>query len=299
MDFVHQDSALMQAAGINAVRTYRPITDVAVLDALHDRGIYVIMTIFYDSAYGDTAASAASTACALRSHPAIVMWMVMNEPNIYYGGGTGFVAEAETVVSAIKAVDPSRPVSVCWGELPPWDVLAAVPSADVWATNVYRGASFHGLFWQWSQLSSKPLLMGEYGVDSFSSILNAPDEATHAREVLGLMAEIEAASAATHHDGVAIGGCYFEFADEWWKFTGRSHDGEVHVWPGGPYAHDSHSGWTAGGYADAAMHEEHFGLVDIFRSNGLTLSNSLSLEVARAHVACADVARAGVLCGPL
>ena len=47
MDFVNQDAALMQAAGINAVRTYRPIEDVAVLDALWAHGIFVVMTIFY------------------------------------------------------------------------------------------------------------------------------------------------------------------------------------------------------------------------------------------------------------
>ena len=77
--FVHQDAALMQSAGINAVRTYQAITDVTVLDVLWSRGIYVIMTVFYDTIYGDTAAGAANITCEIRSHPAVLMWLVMNE----------------------------------------------------------------------------------------------------------------------------------------------------------------------------------------------------------------------------
>jgi beta-galactosidase/beta-glucuronidase len=179
--FVDHDAALMQSAGINAVRTYKAITDVNVLDRLWERGIYVIMTIFYDPALGDTAASAASIACEIRSHPAVLMWLVMNEPNFYYGASSNFLADAESAIQAIKAVDDTRPVAVCWGELPTTGVVNSIPSADVWSSNIYRGTSFHGAFTQWEQLSTKPWFVAEYGVDSYSSTLQAEDQKTRTR----------------------------------------------------------------------------------------------------------------------
>ena len=263
--FVHQDAALMQSAGINAVRTYRPITDVTVLDVLWSRGIYVIMTIFYDTIYGDSAAAAAAIACEIRSHPAVLMWLVMNEPNIYYGGGdiNTAMSDAEGAIQAIKEVDETRPVAVCWGELPPTWALSGIPSADVWSSNAYRGTSFHGLFGQWSAQSEKPWFVSEYGVDSYSSSLQAEDQTTHATEVTLLLNEISGAAAAS--GGTVLGGFYFEWSDEWWKFTGQRHG--VQVSPTlGPYGHDTDSLWPTGGYADPWMHEEWFGLVDINRN---------------------------------
>ena len=103
------------------------------------------VAVYYDPTHGDTVETAAQLACSLRSHPAILMWLVMNEPNFYYGGGGDFVQDAQAVVTAIKAVDTSRPTAVCWGELPPTWVLESVPSADVWASNLYRGATFSGV----------------------------------------------------------------------------------------------------------------------------------------------------------
>eukprot|EP00966_Prymnesium_polylepis_P152859 3530937-Prymnesium_polylepis.1 len=108
--YVDEDSRLMRAAGINLVRTYSSITSTAVLDTLWANGIYVLMTIFYDAQWGDTVATAADRACALKAHPAIVAWLVMNEPNYYYGSAN-YRTDAEAAVQAIKAVDSSRPVA--------------------------------------------------------------------------------------------------------------------------------------------------------------------------------------------
>eukprot|EP00966_Prymnesium_polylepis_P280770 6487451-Prymnesium_polylepis.1 len=34
----------------------------------------------------------------------------------------------------------------------------------------------------------------------------------------------------------------------------------------GPYGHDTSSLWTTGGYSDPLMHEEWFGMVDVWRN---------------------------------
>jgi hypothetical protein len=208
---VTQDAPLMRAAGLNAVRTYGPIMDTSVLDALWSHGIYVIMTVYYDSGYGATAAGAVATVCALKSHPAILMWNVLNEPNYLYSG-SDYTADGNAAAAAIKAADPSRPVAIAWGELPTTTVLSAFSNVDVWGLNVYRGGSGFGtLFSDYAARSQKPMFLTEYGADSYSAALGREDQETHATEV-GALTRAVAASAATT-GGVSVGGMLFEWAE--------------------------------------------------------------------------------------
>ena len=93
---VAEDAALMADAGINVVRTYGPITDIEVLDVLWDHGISVMMTVFYG--YDETPQSAAAQMCALKSHPAIMGWVVGNEWNYNNLGRNVSLDEAKTAV---------------------------------------------------------------------------------------------------------------------------------------------------------------------------------------------------------
>jgi len=260
--FVDSDARLMQEAGINVVRTYFPIGDRAVLDVLWRHGIHVVMTVFYDSGYGHSAATAVERVCAVNDHPAIIMWAVTNEPNYYYVG-VDWVADAQEVIAAVKAADGSRPVTLPHGELPPPHIIEKLPSVDVWSANMYRGVTFGGAWREWTTRSSKPFFVAEYGADSYSSVLGREDQQTHADEVRLMAREVASASAEGGGDGAAVlGGIYFAFADEWWKYSG-----------GAPDVHDERSSWTAGGgYADLQMHEEWFGLVDVHRQKKLAFA---------------------------
>ena len=60
--------------------------------------------------------------------------------------------------------------------------------------------------------SDKPWFVSEYGVDSYSSSLQAEDQTTHATEVTLLLNEISGASAAS--GGTVLGGFYFEWNGE-------------------------------------------------------------------------------------
>lgn len=252
--FVERDAELMAELGINVVRTYSTIRDRFVLDTLWQHGIFVIMTVFYDSGYGHSATSAVENICGIMDHPAILMWAVTNEPNYYYVGGD-WIADAREVIAAIKNIDTSRPITLSHGELPSVSLIDQLPQVDVWSANVYRGTSFGSLFTDWGARSSKPFFISEYGVDSYSSTLGREDQETHAMEVQ-LMASEVAAAATSGANAFILGGIYFEFSDEWWKYAGGSAD-----------IHDTASSWTAGGgYADLQMHEEWFGLVDVDRN---------------------------------
>ena len=71
-------------------------------------------------------ASAVQAVCDLKSHPAVLLWLVANEPN-YEAPGTSTadaVTASSDVVAAVQAADPSRPCSVGWGGVPSAAVLS-------------------------------------------------------------------------------------------------------------------------------------------------------------------------------
>jgi hypothetical protein len=253
---VAQDAALMAAAGINVVRTYGPINNEAVLDALWAQGIYVLMTVYYG--YSETPETTIEKVCSLKEHPAILGWVVGNEWNYNMLGKNisldEALAEVASVVKAIKENDTTRPVSTIYGHVPPSDIIAALSDVDVWGLNVYTGTSFGDLFEQWASLSTKPFFLGEYGSDAFNGIDGLVDETMQAGYVDALTKEINA-NASVNGSGVCAGGMVFEFNDEWWKFSG-----------GSPWEHDTGSSWENGAYSDPGMHEEWWGLVDIDRT---------------------------------
>ena len=256
--FATQDIALMVAAGIDTVRTYSPIRDRGTLDALHAAGIRVLETVY---AYGGNDPEVGLDVVREEmDHPAIFMWVLGNEWN-YNGLYTGVPhdevrARLETLASAIKAIDPSRPVSTIYGELPSTETLAAMPSIDVWGINVYRGITFGDLFDRWAERSGRPMFIGEYGADAWDARTGMENVGAQA-DATGMLTEaILAESTARHADGVALGGTIFEWSDEWWK------DGD-----GDPNVHDVGGVAPGGGpHPDMTFNEEWWGVVDVDRN---------------------------------
>ncbi len=253
---VDEDAQLMADAGINVVRTYGPILDKVVLDKLWAKGITVLMTVYYG--FGDTPDSAVANVCAVKSHPAILGWVVGNEWNytnlhkdISFDQA---VNEVKAVAAAIQLNDSSRPVSTVYGGLPPANVYQKLSNIDLWGSNHYPGLSFGNFFNDWKALSPKPLYFGEYGADAYDGTKGQVDEQTQADIVAGLTEEIHA-NASVNGSGVCAGGIVFEFNDEWWKKDGGS-------WT----EHDTDASWQNGGYPDPNMNEEWWGLVDIDRN---------------------------------
>jgi len=253
---VVQDAQLMSVAGINVVRTYRPILDETVLDELWSQGIYVMMTVFYG--FGDTIDTALQNVCAVKDHPAVLGWIVGNEWNYTNLEQPISLSRAVTrvgqLIDAIKLNDPTRPASTVYGYLPPRAVLARLQNVDIWGSNVYTGPSFGSFFSQWEALSDKPIYLAEYGADAYDGTRGQVDETTQANILAGLTGEINN-NASVNGQGPCAGGFAFEFNDEWWKFARGS-------WS----QHDTTASWQSFGYPDPNMHEEWWGMVDIFRT---------------------------------
>jgi exo-beta-1,3-glucanase (GH17 family) len=245
------DIPLMQQAGINVIRTYVPLVDRAVLDALYAAGIRVINGIFVaDGATADAVALARS----LKDHPAILLWSLGNEwnynglyANLSLDDARARIAE---VAAALRAEDPDHPIATVYGELPSADTVAALSDIDVWGLNVYRGIGFGTLFADWAALSDKPMFVAEYGADAFNADTGMYDPDSQALAVGELTAAIRAAG------GRVLGGTVFEWADEWWKVGG-----------GSPSVQEVGGSAPGGGpYPDGTFNEEWWGLVDIDRN---------------------------------
>jgi hypothetical protein len=116
---------------------------------------------------------------------------------------------------------------------------------DVWAIQSYRGVSFFGLINQLSGASNLPLVMTEYGVDSYNNVTQSEDQDMQVTGSTKLFNEL----AMYALQNKITGGFFFQYADIWWKF-------------GSPFVQDYH-GWAAGGFPDKVANEEWWGIFKI------------------------------------
>jgi hypothetical protein len=258
--YVAEDGDLMAAAGINTIRTYEALTEIAVLDALYARGIYVINTMY---SYGPKSyQQVIDEVNAVKDHPAILMWSLGNEWN-YNGLYADFsfnecVSRINDVAALVKAADPTRPIATVYGvwgnNLPPQYLMSGMPNIDVWGINIYNGLDFEDLMGLWAGHSSKPMFIAEYGADAFNANTNRVDLNSQGYATRVLTQIILDNSNRTNPSKVCIGGTIFEWADEWWKAGNIWQQDTGGTAPGG------------GPYPDFVFNEEFWGIVDIYRN---------------------------------
>jgi hypothetical protein len=254
---VATDADLMRAAGINVVRTYEAITEPSVLDALAERGIMVLNSMYVWG--GDQPSVVTTRVAPVADHPAVLAWVVGNEWN--YNGLYVDLSHEESLArlneaaALLKQNAGSRPVVTVYGEVPSAETIAAMPDIDIWGINAYRGIGFGDLFSTWASRSQKPMFLAEYGADAYNANEDRYDPESQAEAVEALTQEIADNGFAFVDGGVASGGSIFEFADEWWKDGG-----------GSPDAHDVGGIAPGGGpHPDQTFNEEWWGLVDVDR----------------------------------
>ena len=135
-------------------------------------------------------------------------------------------------------------------------LLKNVKTLHVFGTNMYRGASFTDAFKTVKEKLDMPIMLTEFGADSFNAIKNAEDQKMQAYYMVENWKDIYQNAAGLGKAENAIGGFTFQFSDGWWKF-GQTKNLEVH---------DNNASWANGGYSlDLApgennMNEEWFGI---------------------------------------
>ena len=256
---LEQDIALMVEAGINTIRVYEPIDDIAVLNQLNAAGIQLIVGFGYNQngAFDIASGTVLDYVKKYKDHPAILFWELGNEYNYHpewFGGdiATWFKALNSTA-AAIQALDKNHPVATAHGEIPTKEVLNANPNIDIWGVNVYRWDQPGSLIEEWEKRSDLPLYFSEAGADSFmaaekDSYNVGVNEDAQADATTVILDQIFARKDLIN--GVTL----FSFTDGWWK-------------AGNPNQQDQ-GGWapfSTGVPYDGAPNEEYWGIVDIDR----------------------------------
>ncbi len=259
-DDLEKDLTLMQEAGVNAVRLYEPVDDVAVLDAIHEAGIKAIISFGYNQkgVFDIKSGSFTTYIEKYKDHPSILMWEFGNEynyhPEWFEDDITNWYKALNNAVLMAKRLDPLHPTATAHGELPEKKVLELCPDVDVWGMNVYRWDKPASIFREWKKMSDKPMYLSEAGADSYmtkerkgySQGVNERAQANATRNILDDVFD---------HKDVCSGVAVFAFVDEWWKA------GDIHTQEPGGWAPDG-----SGVPYDGVPNEEYWGIVNIDRS---------------------------------
>ncbi|MGE5197236.1 MAG: hypothetical protein ACM3IL_01880 [Deltaproteobacteria bacterium] len=174
---------------------------------------------------------------------------------IYYS----FINE---LAKEIHKIDPNHPVALGNGELIGLEVAGTVcPDVDAVACIIYRGKTFGNLFKSLKSVFDRPILLSEFGADSYDAYLKKEDQNIQAfflesqwRQIYENMADNKEGA------GNCIGGTIFEWTDEWWKHNQNDAEGWLR--------HDVEPSWSSGSYyfdirapKNMNMNEEWFGIV--------------------------------------
>jgi len=177
--------------------------------------------------------------------------------NIYYS----FINE---LAKQIHSIDITHPVALGNGELIGLEIAAqSCPEVDLVACIIYRGKTFGNLFRSLKATFDKPIVLTEFGADSYDAYKDVEDQNMQAFFLESQWRQLYE-NLANNKEGIGncLGGTIFEWTDEWWKHN----ENDPESWK----IHDTDSNWSNGSYyfdikakGNKNMNEEWFGITAI------------------------------------
>ncbi|MBR3654065.1 MAG: hypothetical protein IKN62_01355 [Elusimicrobia bacterium] len=264
------DFALLKAMGCNTIRVYHSdnINKELLRDLYYNYGIMVIMGNFF-GAYtkGSSAAWSSGTSYLNekqrqamlesvremveehKNEPYVLMWMLGNENDVSGNSANStatntnawkypevYAKFVEEACKMIKKLDDNKhPVGVCNATTRFIKYYAKhSPSIDVLGFNQYGGP--YGFSTLWNRVKKefdRPVLITEYGCDSWNEKKKSTCEAYQARYHYGAWKNIENNSFWGDGAGNSIGGVAYSWMDRWWLVgSSKVHDTHLGAWPG-------------------------------------------------------------------
>jgi hypothetical protein len=170
----------------------------------------------------------------------------------------------EEIISEGKRLDPNHLFTIVNGDIQYLDLIVEYcKSLDLLGVNAYRGISFTDLWKRTHEELDLPIMLMEFGSDAFNALANREELTGQAEIVKGNWDEIYRKSHGKGAEGNAVGGCLFEWRDEWWKYKQEEN----------LYVQDTHASWSNGGYyfdfieGRNNMNEEWFGICRLGEPN--------------------------------
>ncbi|WP_324069444.1 MAG: glycoside hydrolase family 2 TIM barrel-domain containing protein [Flavobacterium sp.] len=288
------EMSLLKNMGVNTVRQYTGVPAKWIKYIYEKYGIYTMLnhsfgrygltidgTWVANTEYSDKRtqelllSEVKSMVTEYKNTPGILLFLLGNENNygLFWDGAETedipiqnrkSTVRAESMyklfnkaVLEMKAIDNSHPMAICNGDLLFLDIIVReCKDIDILGTNMYRGATFTDAFERVKKEFGKPLLLTEFGSDSFNAIDNQEDQKTQAYYMIENWKDIYSNAAGLGKNENSLGGFTFQFSDGWWKY-GQTKNLEVH---------DNNASWSNGGYpfdfkeGQNNMNEEWFGI---------------------------------------
>jgi len=297
------DGKLMKDMGVNCIRVYSSGKDVIKLKEfvreMYNRfGIYTIVgdwlglwdpcPNYADKEFRKKVKNRILKVVeALKDEDGVLMWVLGNENNYSCTGNISFWTTPEIekiddparkieerakiyysfvneLAGEIKKIDTKHLVALGNGEATLLDVAAPIcKNIDVLALIVYRGKRFGNFFNNIRNIFDKPIVLSEFGADSYNAYKNKEDQEMQAVFLESQWKDLYKNTVFSGNKrGNCLGGIVFEWTDEWWKHNeGYSPDWSVH---------NTEAGWSNGSYYfdikapnNLNMNEEWFGIVAI------------------------------------
>ena len=227
---INRDAPILRALGANTIRTFTPPPNNTLLDTMYNNGvdpIYVIMGYFVPVSgidYSDPAVIAfhqtqfVAMVSQFKNHPGVLAWGIGNEVNLGKSPQqlADWYALAELLAAAAHNEEGNsyHPTMIVNGSLIGLGDTAvaaddvSLSSVDMWGLNLYFGDHPHCHFDYYRRVSSKPLVITEFGIDALDDQVSLEYPTTHADFVVRQWRWVEQNT---------LGATVFEYSDEWWK----------------------------------------------------------------------------------
>eukprot|EP00455_Lapot_gusevi_P007178 TRINITY_DN13073_c0_g1_i1.p1 TRINITY_DN13073_c0_g1~~TRINITY_DN13073_c0_g1_i1.p1 ORF type:complete len:364 (+),score=51.79 TRINITY_DN13073_c0_g1_i1:708-1799(+) len=273
---------MLRDLGVNAIRLYgwtNMWDHTPFLDMLYNGGIdpiYAALSFwFYKKDLSDPVVRAdlktefRGMVGRYMDHPAVLMWVIGNELNAHrwYGSSPEELEYAMSLVDELAGVaheiDSHHPVTTPLDDTNVTGVISTfdphMKYLDLWSAQLYRGKDFGSFFTDYKAVSSRPVLMTEFGIDAFDDRTQQEDPDTQAEYDVALWNHIVA------NRNITSGGFVFSYSDEWWKSRESARDDTHPLCPFEAPKNHTNCGHPVAG-ADGYSNEEWFGLVRVEHS---------------------------------
>ncbi|MDR1941408.1 MAG: hypothetical protein LBQ47_03695 [Endomicrobium sp.] len=278
------DFALLKAMGCNTIRIYHSekVNKELLRDLYKNYGIRVIMGNFFGAYTKGSGAdwhdgtdysnplhkyrmkeSVRKMVNEHKDEPYVLMWMLGNENDSpgseanstktntnAYKNPQAFASFLNETAEMIKTMDKNHPVGVCNATtkfLPYYKKYA--PAIDILGFNQYSGPYGFGVLWNAVKNGyDRPIIITEYGCDSYNSLKSHEDEEYQSKYHTAAWKDIENNSYWGKGRGNSLGGVVYSWMDKWWL-------------SGSPRVHDTLLGAWKGPVNDGLFNDEWLGIV--------------------------------------